>query len=374
MKYYIIAGEASGDLHAANLIKELRKRDTHADIRFWGGDKMLEAGGTQVMHYKDTAFMGFLEVAKNLPTILNFIKFCKQDIQAYKPDAIILVDYPGFNLRIAKWAKEAGFTVYYYISPTVWAWKASRVHIVGKNVRKMFTILPFEKAFYKKYNYDVEYCGHPLLDAIAQYKPVLANLVVAPDNLLLLLPGSRKQEVEAMLPVMLQAAATLPGARIVIAGVNALPESLYKSLTAGYTVEVVYNQTYDMLSQARAAIVTSGTASLETALFNVPQMIVYKTSTISFTIAKWVANVKYIGLPNLIMDAPVVKELIQDDFTINNITAELGLIWNDTPRRKEILEQYAILKQKLGISGASSCVAQKIWDDLQIVKAHPTAS
>ena len=312
MKYYIIAGEASGDLHGSNLITELKKLDTDADFQGWGGDKMQSAGVNLGKHYRDLAFMGFTEVVKNLPTIFKNLQFCKQDILNYQPDVLILIDYPGFNLRIAKWAKQNNFFVIYYISPQVWAWKESRVKDIKKYIDKMLVILPFEKEFYKKWDYDVVYVGHPLVEVVESFK--LKNESESESqssNIIALLPGSRKQEIQRKLPVMLQTAAHFPEYNFVVAKAPGIEENFYNTFLSSHkNVTTVVNQTYSLLSKAKAALVTSGTATLETALFGVPEIVCYKGSSISYYIAKKLIKLKYISLVNLIMNKEVVKELI----------------------------------------------------------------
>ena len=369
MQYYIIAGEASGDLHGSNLIKELRLLDSMADIRCWGGNKMEAAGAILVKHYKELAFMGFAEVIKNLPTIFKNLDFCKKDIFAYKPDALILIDYPGFNLRIATWAKQRGIRVIYYISPQVWAWKESRVKGIKKSVDKMLVILPFEKEFYKKWNYEVEYVGHPLVQVIDEFKLQYFNEASVykaasfPNNgvnIIALLPGSRKQEILKKLPVMLQVAANFPLYHFVVAKAPGLEESFYNDLLAPYkNVSSVVNKTYELLSQSKAALVTSGTATLETALFEVPEVVCYKGSAISYQIARWLIRIKYICLVNLIMDREVVKELIQHNLTVKNITTELTSILFDTAKKQQLQKDYTELKALLGKSGNASAHAAK---------------
>ncbi len=368
MKYYIISGEASGDLHGSNLIRELRKRDAAADIRCWGGDKMQAAGATLVKHYKELAFMGFIEVLNNLGTILRNIKFCKEDITAYQPDALILIDYPGFNLRIAKWAKQQGFKVIYYISPQVWAWKENRVKGIKENVDKMLVILPFEKEFYKKWNYEVEYVGHPLVEVVEDFMNKeqatgndglqTSNFKPQTSNTIALLPGSRKQEILKKLPIMLEVTKQFPEFRFVVAKAPGLEESFYHELLQPYqNVSWVVDKTYSLLMQSKAALVTSGTATLETALFGVPEVICYKGNALSYQIAKRLVNIKFIGLVNLIMDKEVVKELIQDDLTVNNITHELNLLLNDAAKQQQIKEDYSALKNLLKKGGNASANA-----------------
>jgi lipid-A-disaccharide synthase len=374
MKYYIISGEASGDLHGSNLIKELKKRDALADIRCWGGDKMEAAGATLVKHYKELAFMGFLEVIKNLGTILKNIKICKEDILQYKPTALILIDYPGFNLRIAKWAKEQGIPVIYYISPQVWAWKENRVKLIKNCVDKMLVILPFEKEFYATWNYEVEYVGHPLVEEVDRFSLAVDRTVQlttnneqsTTNNFIALLPGSRQQEILKKLPIMLEVAKYFPDYQFVVAKAPGLDESFYAELLKPYTnVSSVVNKTYDLLVQSKAALVTSGTATLETALFGVPEVICYKGSTFSYQIAKRLIKIKFIGLVNLIMDKEVVKELIQDELTVENLKRELCLLLADEAKQQQLKEDYTALKKLLSQGGhASANAAESIYSFL----------
>lgn len=364
MKYYIIAGEASGDLHASNLIKSLKKKDLSAEFRFWGGDLMEESTGQKpVKHYKDLAFMGFLEVAKNLKTILGNIKFAKEDIKNFQPDILILVDYPGFNLRLAEFAKSLGIKVVYYISPQLWAWKEGRVETIKKYVDEMLVILPFEKDFYKKHSVDAHFVGHPLLDAISDLKDIDCQEFKSENNLnekeiIALLPGSRKQEVEKMLEIMLSVRSYFTDYQFVIAGAPSLPKEFYQKFT-DENVHFVSNKTYDLLRCSKAALVTSGTATLETALLNVPEVVCYKGSRISYEIGKrLIKNIKYISLVNLIMDKEVVKELIQNELTTENLIRELDLILNQN--REKIIEDYKELRIKLGGKGASDNAAEII--------------
>ncbi|MGG9963471.1 lipid-A-disaccharide synthase [Ferruginibacter sp. SUN106] len=367
MQYYIIAGEASGDLHGSNLIKELRKLDPAAGIRCWGGDKMEAAGATLVKHYRDLAFMGFVEVIKNLRTIFRNIDFCKKDITAHTPDALILIDYPGFNLRIAKWAKQQGIKVIYYISPQVWAWKENRVKGIKENVDKMLVILPFEKDFYKKWNYEVEYVGHPLVEvvdgfslAVGGKEPLITNNGQPVTNLVALLPGSRQQEILKKLPIMLEVAKHFPAYQFVVAKAPGLEESFYNELLAPYSnVSSVVNKTYELLSQSKAALVTSGTATLETALFAVPEVICYKGNALSYQIAKRLIKIKFIGLVNLIMDKEVVKELIQDELTVDNCRRELELLLTNERKQQQLAADYAALKNLLSKGGHASANAAK---------------
>ena len=364
MKYYIIAGEASGDLHGSNLMKALKQKDSNAEFRFWGGDLMEKQGGTLVKHYRDLAFMGFLEVAMNLRTILNNIKFCKEDIKNNKPDVLILVDYPGFNLRIAKFAKEQGIKVVYYISPQLWAWKEGRVEIIKKYVDEMMVILPFEEDFYKKHKVHSHFVGHPLLDAISTLQEISIEGFKKENGLnekeiIALLPGSRKQEVEKMLEMMLSVRPYFKEYQFVIAGAPSLPKEFYEKYV-DENVHFVSNRTYDLLRCSKAALVTSGTATLETALLNVPEVVCYRGSKVSYAIAKrLVKNIKYISLVNLIMDREVVKELIQNDLNTKNLVEELKKIL-EGGKRAEVLNDYELLREKLGGEGASENAAEVI--------------
>ena len=363
MKYYIIAGEASGDLHGSNLLKELNLLDSNATIRCWGGDLMKKEGGVVVKHYRDLAFMGFIEVVKNLPTILKNFSFCKQDIDQFKPDVLILIDYPGFNLRMAKWAKEKGYKVIYYISPQIWAWKESRIHKIKKYTDKMLVILPFEEAYYLKWNFKADYVGHPLVEVIENFKNTSNQSIKSSANqpIVALLPGSRKQEILQKLPIMLEVSVRFPQYQFVVAKAPGLYESFYEELLNKYNnVSSVNNQTYELLSCASAALVTSGTATLETALFAVPEIVCYKGSNISYQIAKRLIKIKFIGLVNLIMEKEVVKELIQDELTVENISKELDLLMNNQERKNKIQEDYYKLKNILSKGGSASKNAASI--------------
>ncbi len=361
MRYYIIAGEASGDLHGSNLIKALRKENPSADVRAWGGDLMQTAGCTLAKHYRELAFMGFIEVVKNLPTILRNIRVCKADILDYQPDVLILIDYPGFNLRIATWAKVQGIGVFYYISPQIWAWKERRVELIKKVVDKMFVILPFEKDFYKKHDFEVDFVGHPLLDAVANFKKednFLTQNNLQERPIIALLPGSRKQEIHKILSLMLEVIPDFEAYQFVIAGAPSMSDSVYAPFMQKVkNVVMVRNQTYQLLAHADAAIVTSGTATLETALFDVPQVVVYKGSAISYAIAKQLVKLKYISLPNLIADKAIVTELIQGDCTRANISFYLS---NLLKNPSEIKTNYANLRSLLGTSGTSERLVKLI--------------
>lgn len=357
MKYYVIAGEASGDLHGSNLLKAIRQQDPNAVFRSWGGDLMQAQDGNIVKHYKELAFMGFIEVLMNLRTILKNLDFCKKDILDWKPDALILIDYPGFNLRIAAWAKQQGIRVIFYISPQVWAWKEGRVKKMKQCIDKMLVILPFEKDYYKnKWNWDVEYVGHPLLDVIENLPAPEQSFSDKP--IIALLPGSRKQEISIKLPVMLEVSKQFPEYRFIVAKAPAQDDSFYEALIQDYpNVQTVKGSTYALLQQSVAAIVTSGTATLETALFGVPEVVCYKGSKISYLIAKQLIKIKYISLVNLIMDKEVVKELIQDDMNAANITAELKNILYNSERKTQLQTDYTALKNKLTQGGKASYTA-----------------
>lgn len=360
MKYYVIAGEASGDLHASNLMAALKERDPDAVFRGWGGDLMRAQGADLVKHYRELAFMGFSEVLMNLRTILRSITNCKEDIAAWKPDMVILVDYPGFNLRIAPFAKELGIPVYYYISPQIWAWKQSRVHKIKEVVDHMFVILPFEKAFYSKFDYKVDFVGHPLLDAMSGFRTEIELPGEDTRPVVALLPGSRRQEIGKMLPVMLDCATRFPQFRFVIAGAPSMPEAFYKEVMGERKAEIVFGKTYALLQRAYAALVTSGTATLETALFNVPEVVCYRGSAVSYQIAKRLVKVKYISLVNLIMDREVVTELIQHDFTVSRLERELRNITEDKTNRHRMLDDFEKLRKALGGGGASATTAELI--------------
>ncbi|NHM00510.1 lipid-A-disaccharide synthase [Flavobacterium difficile] len=365
MKYYIIAGEASGDLHGSNLMKAILAKDPTAEIRFWGGDLMQNVGGTLVKHYRDLAFMGFAEVIMNLRTILGNISFCKKDILQFQPDTIIYIDYPGFNMRIAKWAKKLGIQNQYYISPQIWAWKENRIKDIKRDVDKMYVILPFEKDFYeKKHNFPVEFVGHPLIDAISNrekttFEKFTSEHKLSQKPIIALLPGSRKQEIEKMLSIMLSVVDTFSEYQFVIAGAPSQDYEFYQQFLTTENVNFVSNKTYDLLSVSHAALVTSGTATLETTLFKVPQIVCYKANRISYEIAKRIITLKFISLVNLIMDQEVVKELIQSELQTKNLELELNKIITGK-HRQEMLSQYEILEQKLGGVGASATTADYI--------------
>ncbi|KQO34523.1 lipid-A-disaccharide synthase [Flavobacterium sp. Leaf82] len=372
MKYYIIAGEASGDLHGSNLMKALYEEDPQADIRFWGGDLMQKAGGTLVKHYRELAFMGFVEVIFNLKTILNNIKICKKDILEFKPDVLIFIDYPGFNMRIAKWAKALNYKTHYYISPQIWAWKENRIKAIKQDIDKMFVILPFEKSFYEdKHHFPVDFVGHPLIDAI-QNQPAFDETIFRRENqlgekpIIAVLPGSRKQEITKMLSVMLSVVDDFQEYEFVIAGAPSQDLEFYQQFISNKNIKFISNKTYDLLRSSTAALVTSGTATLETALFKVPEVVCYKGSSISYQIAKRIITLKYISLVNLIMDQEVVTELIQSECNTKRIKEELQKLLEPDYRSK-LLKNYDILEQKLGGVGASKKTAKLIVADLKQV-------
>ncbi len=373
MKYYIITGEASGDLHASNLMKELKVQDSEANFRFWGGDLMLAQGGNLVKHYRETAFMGFLTVVKNLGKIKANFSLCEKDLLEFKPDVLILVDYPGFNLRMAKFAKKYDIRVHYYISPKIWAWKESRVKKIKAYVDRMFTIFPFETEFYQKHNYEVNFGGNPLLDAIenrANKGEIFSDFIernkLPNKPIIALLAGSRKQEIERVLPVMLQCIESFPDHQFVVAAAPSISKAFYASVVGNKNVQFVYGQTYDLLQQAKAAVVTSGTATLETALFRVPQVVCYLTGggQLLFEIGKRLLKVKYISLVNLIMDKLIVKELIQHTCNNEMITEELNQILFKEAYRSQMLHNYQQLNETLGGVGASARFASMIHEDL----------
>jgi lipid-A-disaccharide synthase len=372
MKYYIIAGEASGDLHGANLILALKHRDQNATFRIWGGDLMKEHGSNLIRHYKDLAFMGFLEVIQHLYTIFRNIRFCKKDILDYNPDVLILIDYPGFNLKIAKFAKTRGLTIFYYISPKIWAWKQSRIKLIKQYIDKMFVILPFEVEFYKQFGVTVDYMGNPLMDVFAKESKSLdtKSIFLKKNNLpdkpiIALLPGSRKQELKNMLPVMLKIIIHYKDYQFLIAAHSSIEVTYYNQLTAGFDIRLIFNQTYQVLQHAEAALVTSGTATLEAALLNIPEVVCYKGNRISFFIAKKFVKVEYISLVNLIMKKEVVKELIQNKFKPDILKSELDKIIQDKNNREQMLNQYKILREKLGEPGVSEKIANVMYSYLQ---------
>ncbi|MDB9806062.1 lipid-A-disaccharide synthase [Crocinitomicaceae bacterium] len=371
-RLYIIAGEASGDLHGSNLMEELLGQQADLDIRFWGGDRMREIGGEPAKHIRDLSFMGFWEVITNIRTIAANLKFCRKDILAFKPDALILIDYPGFNLRIAEWAKKQGIKVYFYVSPQVWAWKENRVKKIKASVDEMYVILPFEKEFYKKHDFEVSYLGHPLLDEIEKFKErALTKEEFYKANelderpIIALLPGSRKQEISVKLPLMLKAGLQFSDYQLIIAGAPSIDESFYAGLLPKIGgVSILYGKTYDLLNQSTAGLITSGTATLETTLLGVPQVVCYKGNPISYRIAKSLIKIKFISLVNLIMDEEVVRELIQKECNVAEMKKELKEILPNGNKRKAISLKYTKLIEVLGAGGASKKIAASILEKL----------
>ena len=363
MKYYIIAGEASGDLYGSKLINEIFSVDEKADIRFWGGDNMIKSGGYNVKHIKELAFMGFYEVLKNITTIIRNIKFCKNDIKEFNPDKIIYIDYPGFNLKISRWAKNNGYNNYYYISPQIWAWKENRIKIIKKNIDKLFVIFPFEKEYYQeKHNMEVEFYGHPLIEQIDNFNSsnefLKKNKITKERNIITLLPGSRSQEINSMLPIFLTLKKHFLNYEFIVAGVKNVNESVYQS-ALDLDVKVLYNQTYDLLSHSTIAIVTSGTASLECALFNVPQIVCYKTSSVSYFIGKSFVNISFISLVNIILKKGIVKELIQENLTEDRLLNELSNLLSGN-RISDMLGEYSKIYSILSLKGTSKKIANSI--------------
>ncbi|PIQ48715.1 MAG: lipid-A-disaccharide synthase [Cytophagales bacterium CG12_big_fil_rev_8_21_14_0_65_40_12] len=371
MKYYILAGEASGDMHAANLMKQLKLRDNQAYFRVWGGDKMQTETNEMVKHFKDNSFMGIFQVVTNIRTIKRNFTLCEEDIQQFQPDVLILIDNSGFNLRIAKYVMQSDLKtrIYYYILPQAWAWKQKRVHTIQQWCHRIFAILPFEKAFYKSYGYDVDYVGHPILDSIAQRKPTLmdftalqAQFNLSDQPIIALLPGSRKQEIKTKLPAMLQVVSHFPQYQFVIAGSETINPEFYAQYNPD-NVKIIFNCTYDILNSATAALVTSGTATLETALFRVPQVVCYKPGFFSYHLLKGIVKIKFICMVNLILDRMAVQELIEGDLNEKRLVKELNLIL-EGEKRSQMLNDYDELATQLGGEGASERTAQLMWEDI----------
>lgn len=370
MKYYIIAGEASGDLHGSNLLKELKKVDSEAQFRFFGGDLMQSVGGELVKHYREMAFMGFIKVLLNLRTISKNLKFCKTDIEQFNPDVLILIDYPGFNLRIAEFAKKINLKVFYYISPKIWAWKENRVKRIKAFVDEMFTIFPFETEFYKKHNFQVNYVGNPLFDSISKfYKSAVSKETFLQKNnltekpIVALLAGSRIQEVKRVLPVMLESVRNNTDFQFVLSGVNTVPEKIYREIIGDFVIPVLYNQTYDLLNYSHSALVTSGTAALETALFNVPQVVLYRAEGgwfLDILFRNFLLKTKYVSLPNIIANKEIVKELLQMQMTVKNIKKELQNLFYNQNYRERINEDYVQMRGVMGDPGSSKRAAEKM--------------
>ena len=368
MKYYIIAGEASGDLHGANLIKEIKKKDSDAVIRCWGGNLMKSEGAVLVKHIKDLAFMGFWEVLLNLRSIINNLSLCKKDIMEFNPDTIVYIDYPGFNLRIAKWAKKFSFNNQYYICPQVWAWKESRVKILKKYINNLYVILPFEKKYFnEKHSLNVEYVGHPLVENILKHKKehsfIKKNNLDQNKEIITLMPGSRKQEIKKILPIFVDVVNNFKSYQFLIAAAPSIDSKFYLSIIKNNTIKIIHNDTYNLLTHSKAALVASGTATLETALLKIPQLVCYKTSFVSFFIAKRLVKLNYISLVNLILNKEVVKELIQKNCNVKKITEELKelLIKKD----KSILKEYELLTKTIGSNKASEITSKLIINSIK---------
>jgi len=371
MKYYLIAGERSGDLHGSHLIKQLKLLDSSAEVRCWGGDLMEQSGGTLVVHYKDLSFMGFWEVFTNLLTIKKYLDFCKRDLVEWKPDVVILIDYPGFNLRIAEYAHKENLKVCYFISPKLWAWNKKRATKIKRHVDRMYGILPFEKQFYQQYNYNIDYVGNPLVDTIFNFKApsdFIGALNTEGKPVIAVLPGSRRQEIKHMLDIMLELVPEFPECKFVVAAVDNLPKELYDVAQNLDRVLIVTNQAYELLSVAKVAVVASGTASLETALFEVPQVVCYKTSWITYWIGRLLIKVRYISLVNLIADQMVVPELIQKDFQKSTIIGHLKQLLTESPSKKDQLAGYRKVRMLLGNKKASQETAKLIIEFLQLSK------
>jgi len=374
MKYYLIAGEASGDLHGSNLMKSLKKEDPETEFRFWGGDLMAEVGGEPVKHYAQMAFMGFVKVALNLRTISKNLLFCKNDVEHFNPDVLILIDFAGFNLRIAEFAHYKNIKVYYYISPKIWAWKTNRIKKIKKFVDKMYTILPFETEFYQQFKYEVEYVGNPVNDAIAArpdqnqtFEEFITKNHLPDKPIVALLAGSRKQEIKLMLPVMVEVSRYFPEYQFIVAGAPGINHSLYQQLMGTINLPVLKDQTYTLLQQSKAALVTSGTATLETALLNIPEIVCYHTNIGNFLyhLGRKLIKVKWISLVNLILGFEAVKEMIQDTFKKELLAEELKLILTNYEYRAEMLSNYQILQTLIGSPGASEKAARSIVKSLQ---------
>jgi len=373
MKYYLIAGEASGDLHGANLMKELKVSDPEALFRFFGGDLMQNVENNLAKHYREMAFMGGLEVIKNIKTIKRNLDFCKQDILTFSPDVIILIDYPGFNIKIAEFAKNNNLKVFYYISPKIWAWKEWRIKKIKALVDEMFTILPFEVDFYARHNYPAHYVGNPLLDEIETFLSKSGEFDFRKENnlderqIVALLPGSRKQEIKLMLPVMIMLAGTFVEYQFVISGAPSIEKEFYKRLMGNRKIPIVNNQTYQLLINSHAAVVTSGTATLETALLNIPQLVLYKMAggSLGYTLFKMIfLKVEYVSLPNLVCGKEVVREFVMGDMKFKIIKPEVDKLLNDQKYRKKIFEEYTHLKEIMGGAGASKRAAEKMVEIL----------
>lgn len=372
MKYFIVAGEQSGDLHGSNLVRELKSSDNEAEILCWGGDLMEAAGASLLMHYRKTAFMGLTMILKNLGRISHNLILCKNQIFSFKPDAVILIDYPAFNLRIAKSAKRKGLRVFYYISPKFWAWNEGRVEKVKRYVDRMYTIFPFETEFYARHGVEVKYRGNPLVDEIEKRKETLPDRQeimssLGPDRrpVIALLAGSRRHEVESILPRMIKVAKHFPEYQFLLAGVRNLPDDLYMNILGDEPVRLIKEKTYEILSIAEASLIKSGTSTLEAALLGIPQVVCYKGDFVSMLVSWMLIRVKYVSLVNLIMESEVVKELLQYKLNEKNITRELKSILPGGEKREKMLNDYKLLKDKLGPAGASARVAGDMVNELR---------
>jgi lipid-A-disaccharide synthase len=368
MRYYLIAGEASGDLHGSNLMKAINETDPDAEFRFYGGDLMQSVGGTLVKHYREMAFMGFFDVLANIRTITRNLRICKTDILNFRPHAIILIDYAGFNLRVASFSHKKSIKTFFYISPKVWAWKKSRIKKLKKYINKLFVIFPFEVEYFRKNGLEVEFYGNPLMDSISQFQKTVdlstdfrKENMLSEKPLIALLCGSRKHEISRTLPEMLAAAKYFPEYEFVIAGAPSIHEENYHKILGDSSIKIVYGKTYSLLSNSYAAVVTSGTATLETALLRVPQVVVYKTGALTYQIGKLLINVPFFSLVNLIAEKELVKELLQFNLT-QDISAELNRICKNSARRQEILDGYDQILSSLGGAGTSDRIAKRIWE------------
>lgn len=375
MKYFIIAGEASGDLHGANLVKELRAVDDNAEIQCWGGDKMSKAGAYLLKDYRDLAIMGFWEVLIKLRSIFTNLRICTEQVISFKPDIVILIDYPGFNLRIARRLKKYNTRIYYYISPKVWAWKSSRIKKIKEYIDRMYVIFPFEPEFFSRYNYNVHYFGNPLVEHVEGEleKALPYNKLISAESLdnkplIALLAGSRTQEVKKILPAMASLQKYYPDYMLAVAGVRTVDPGIYTAILKDTGIEVVYDRTYDLLRNSEAAMVTSGTATLEAAIAGIPQVVCYRTSWLSYRLARMLVKIRFISLVNLIMDREIVKELIQHDLNEKRMVSELNSILPGGWKREVMLKNYAILKDKLSGKGASERIAVDIYTSLKLVE------
>lgn len=374
MRYFIIAGEASGDLHGANLIRGLRNTDPDAEIICWGGDKMLDSGGRLLVHYRELAIMGFWEVITRIGKIFKYLRQCKEHIIEYKPDLVILIDYPGFNLRIARYLNEKKIKVYYYISPKVWAWKKSRIKKIRQYISRMYVIFPFETEFFREHDMVVHYFGNPLVEVVDEglqnasgRKEFISKYRLEDKPVIALLPGSRSQEIKKMLPLMARISDFYPDYQFIVACIKSIDQPVYESFLQGRDIRLVFDDTYSILSNSQAALVTSGTATLETAIAGIPQIVCYKSSRLSYMIARILVSVRFISLVNLIMDREIVRELIQGSLNEKEVLRELNSILPGGWKRKIMLDNYGQLRKMLSGKGASSRVAGDMYHSLKLV-------